>query len=73
MFFLLDKIEGVKTNMNTFEQYKDLFRAHLMDSIVGESTLTLRQFMFQLINLHEQDYRTINYAFLAVRKEIIGS
>ena len=52
--------------------YEDLFKQFVMSCVVNESDKTLRQYMLELIEENNHEYKYINYAFIAVKKELVG-
>lgn len=52
--------------------YEEQFKVYIMEKILGEKTETLNDFLIQLIDEHENDYKEINYAYLKVKRELLG-
>ena len=52
--------------------YEDLFKQFVMSCVVNESDKTMQQYMLELIEDNYLEYKSINYAFLSVKKELVG-
>ncbi|MEK9200002.1 hypothetical protein SFC08_05225 [Lysinibacillus halotolerans] len=53
--------------------YEEQFKVYIMENMLGEKTETLKDFLLQLIDDHQNDYKEINYAYLKVKKELLGT
>lgn len=54
------------------KHYEELFKQYVMSCLVNHETKTMKQYMFELIEENHDEYKFINYAFLTVKKELVG-
>lgn len=53
--------------------YEEQFKVYIMETMLGAKTEPLKDFLLQLIDDHQNDYKEINYAYLKVKKELLGT
>ena len=52
--------------------YEDLFKQYIMTCLENQHAKPMKQYMIELIEENMDEYKVINYAFLAVKKELVG-
>ena len=52
--------------------YEEQFKAAIMNALVVGEEAQLYKLLQQLVEDHKEDYKLINYAYLNVKKELIG-
>ena len=58
-----------QTLVNYYEQQ---FRLHIMLAVMNQEKLCLKDLLKQFVLNNEKDYLQINYAYLNVKRELIG-
>lgn len=61
-----------KMSLYSTNFYAEQFKVNIMENMLGEKTVTLNDFLFQLINEHQNDYKEILYAYIKVKRELLG-
>ena len=54
------------------EHYEHVMKQYVMHALTGHQQVDLKSYLHELIAQHASDYKAINYAYLNVKKEIIG-
>ena len=52
--------------------YEDLFKQYVMSCLENQNAKPLKSYMVQLIEENIDEYKLINYAFMTVKKELVG-
>jgi len=52
--------------------YEEALKQYVMTCMISNNVKTLKQYMIELIEENRAEYKLINYAFLSVRKELLG-
>lgn len=53
--------------------YEEQFKTHIMQAFLGVKTNCLKSILHELIRENEKDYKMVNYAYLNVKKELVGN
>ena len=52
--------------------YEDLFKQYIMSCLENQNAKPMKQYMVELIEENIEEYKLINYAFLSLKKELVG-
>ncbi|MFJ7661338.1 hypothetical protein ACIQXW_02960 [Lysinibacillus sp. NPDC097162] len=53
--------------------YENQLKQQIMNNLSGQNGISLQTYMNRLIQENEHDYKNINYAYLNVKREIVGA
>lgn len=56
----------------TLAFYEEKLRAHIMYNLASNLTMSLQDYMRNLIQDNRDDYKKINYAYLNVKSDLVG-
>ncbi len=69
-------LEGVESSMESESHsiafYEEQFKSYVMYITFSGKSNSLKSYLCQLICQNETDYKLINYAYLKVKRELIG-
>lgn len=58
---------------HTISFYENQLRQQIMNNLSGENIISLQNYIKNLIQENTDDYQNINYAYLNIKRELVGS